>query len=77
MIECTGYKQRDWSHHYSASIVAHLNNPTAARVMLTFLCMNLTWLAVLIDVEWAFLQGTFENGMEQYIKFLTYLRHDF
>ena len=38
------------------------------RMVLTLLCMNPKWVAVILDVEGAFLQGQFENGEELYIE---------
>jgi hypothetical protein len=44
------------------SIAAPVTNPTTIRMIFVLLCMNHNWVACIIDVEGAFLQGKFKNG---------------
>jgi hypothetical protein len=44
------------------SIAAPVTNPTTVRLIFVLLCMNPQWVARIIDVEGAFLQGKFKNG---------------
>ena len=67
-LNARGYEQVDGSHYASDSIAAPVTNPITVRIVLMLYCMNKTWIAAIIDVEGAFLQGRFANGEELYIE---------
>ena len=54
-------------HYYSDSIAAPVTNPNTIRIAWTFLAMIPDWIAIVIDVEGAFLQGKFTNGEKMHI----------
>ena len=55
-------------YYFADSIAVPVINPVLIRIVLTLLGMNHDWIAEVIDVEGAFLQGRFTNGEELYIK---------
>ena len=57
-LNARGYKQIDGMHYVAESIVAPVTNPTSVRIFLTLMAMNPEWVAIVIDVEGAFLQGS-------------------
>lgn len=52
----------------SDSIAALVTNPIMEKLILTLICMSPSWVAVIIDVEGAFLQGKLNTGEELYIE---------
>ncbi len=47
---------------------APVTKPIMVYLVLTLLCINLSWVAVIIDVRGAYQQGKFENCTELYIE---------
>ena len=66
-LNARGHEQVYGSHYASNSIATLVTNPITMHIILTLWCMNAVWMAVIIDVEGAFLQGQFENDKELYI----------
>ena len=54
-------------HYYLDSIAAPVTNPNTIRIAWTLLAMIPEWVAIIIDVEGAFLQGRFTNGEQIFI----------
>lgn len=67
-MNARGFEQWDGVHYYSDSISSPVTSPVAIRIGFTLLAMNTNWIAVVIDVEGAFLQGKFFNGEEIYVE---------
>jgi hypothetical protein len=67
-LNTRSYKQVDRSHHMVDSITTPVTNPITLCFIFTLLCMNLSWVMVIINVEGASLQGKFENDKELYIE---------
>ena len=66
-LNATGYEQLEGKHYYSHSIVAPVMNPNTICIVWTLLAMIAEWIAIVIDVEGAFLQGKFTNGEQMHI----------
>ena len=67
-LNAQGHEQQEGMHYFADSIAAPVTNPMPIRIVLTMLGVNPGWIAFVIDVEGAFLQGRFTNGEELYIK---------
>ena len=67
-LNARGYEQVGGTHFIPDSIAAPVTNPNTVRILLVLWCMNPDWIAVLIDVEGAFLQGQFKDGEELYME---------
>lgn len=67
-MNARGFEQYDGIHYYSDSISSPVTSPVAVRIGFTLLAMNPDWIAAVIDVEGAFLQGKFFNGEEIYVE---------
>lgn len=67
-LNAKGFQQRDGMHYYSDSIYSPVTNPVAIRMVLTLMAMNPDYIASVVDVEGAFLQGKFYDGEEIYIQ---------
>ena len=67
-LNARGYQQQDGVHYLSDSISSPVTNPTAVRIGCTLMAMNKNWIAIVLDVEGAFLQGSFYNGEVLYMK---------
>ena len=65
-LNAHGYEQVDGSHYASDLIAAPVTNPITVQIVLMLYCMNRTWISAIIDVEGAFLQGSYANGEELY-----------
>lgn len=65
-LNARGYEQQDGVHYFSDSIYAPVTNPAAIRIGCTLLAMNPDYIAIVLDVEGAFLQGAFLNGEKIY-----------
>lgn len=63
-----GFEQRDGEHYESSSISSPVTNATAARIALIMLALCKGWIAIILDVEGAFLQGEYTDGEEIYMK---------
>ena len=66
-LNARGYEELEGKHNYSDSIAAPVTNPNTIRIVWTLLAMIPDWIAVVIDVEGAFLQGKFTNGEQMHI----------
>ena len=60
------YEQID-GIHYALDSIATPVTPITIHLILMQLCMNTMWMAVIINVEGAFLHGRLENGEKLYI----------
>jgi len=67
-LNVRGFQQTDGVHYYAQNIAAPVTNPSSVRIALTLFAMNPDWIAMVIDVEGAFLQGKFTDGEEIYIE---------
>ena len=54
-------------HYIPESISDPVTNPNTIRIAMTLWAMNAKWIAVVLDVEGAFLQGKFKDGEELYM----------
>jgi hypothetical protein len=61
-LNARGCEQVEGAHYMPDSIAAPVTNPTTVRLIFVLLCMNPQWVARIIDVEGAFLQGKLKNG---------------
>ena len=66
-LNARGYEQLEGIHYHSDSIAAPVTNPNTIRIVWTLLAMIPAWIAIVIDVEGAFLQGRFINGEQIHI----------
>jgi hypothetical protein len=60
-LNACGYEQVDRKHYFSDSIAAPVTNDMIVRVCFVMMAMNPNWIAKIMDVEGAFLQGRFKN----------------
>ena len=67
-LNAHGYEQMDGKCYYSDFITALVTNPNTICIVWTLMEMNPCWVAIVIDVEGAFLQGKFTNGEKMHIK---------
>ena len=67
-LNARGYKQIDGEHYHAANIAAPVTNASTVRVVVTLWAANPKWVAEVVDVEGAFLQGKFKDGEELYIE---------
>jgi hypothetical protein len=67
-LNARGYEQVDGVHFHADSVAAPVTNAMSVRMMLILMCMNPNWVAEVVDVEGAFLQGKFTDGEELYIE---------
>ena len=67
-LNVRGYEQRDGEHYFGDNISAPVTNANSVRISLTLMASNPKWVAEVIDVEGAFLQGEFTVGEEMYIE---------
>ena len=66
-LNLRGFQQRDGEHYISSSISSPVTNATTVRIALTLLALCPEWIAIVVDIEGAFLQGEFTDGEEIYI----------
>lgn len=66
-LNAHGFKQVQGMHYIPESISAPVTNPNTIRIAMTLWAMNAKWIAVVLDVEGAFLQGKFKDGEELYM----------
>lgn len=62
-----GFKQEDQVHYQSDNLAAPVTNPCSVRIAFTLYASNPKWIAKIVDVEGAFLQGEFTDGEVMYI----------
>ena len=67
-LNARGYEQIDGKHYHAQNIAAPVTNANTVRIVVTLLCMNAKWIAEVVDVEGAFLQGKFKDGEELWIE---------
>ena len=67
-LNARGYEQVDGVHYFADSIAVPVTNANTVRTVLTLFAMNPNWIAEVVDVEGAFLQGRFKNGEEMYMQ---------
>ena len=65
-LNACGYKQVVGKHYVADSIAAPVTNPNSVQVLLILLAMNTKWIAKLVNVEGALLQGRFTEDKELY-----------
>ncbi len=56
-LNAHGFKQVEGLHYVPETISAPVTNPNTIRIALTLWAMHKKWIAVVMDVEGAFLQG--------------------
>ena len=61
-LNARGYEQIDGQHYHAQNIAAPVTNENTVRSVMTVMCMNPEWVAEVVDVEGAFLQGRFTDG---------------
>ena len=66
-LNAHGFKQVQGMHYIPESISAPVTNPNTIRITMTLWAMNAKWIAVVLDVEGAFLQGKFKDREELYM----------
>ena len=67
-LNARGFEQVEGVHYFADSIAAPVTNANTVRIALTLFGMNPDWVAEIVDVEGAFLQGKFTNGEEMYME---------
>jgi hypothetical protein len=67
-MNAKGFQQRDGIHYFSDSTYAPVTNPVAIRMLFTVLAMNPDYIASILDIVGAFLQGKFYDGEVLYIE---------
>ena len=67
-LNARGCEQIDGKHYHAQNIAAPVTNANTVRIVVTLLCMNAKWIAEVVDVEGAFLQGKFKDGEELWIE---------
>ena len=67
-LNAHGFKQVEGLHYVPETISAPVTNPNTIRIALTLWAMHKKWIAVVMDVEGAFLQGRFKDGEELYME---------
>jgi hypothetical protein len=63
-----GYEQIKGKSYYNDSIAAPVTNANSVRIVWVLMATNPDWIAKIVDVEGAFLQGKFINGEVMYIE---------
>ena len=61
-LNARGFEQLDGQPYYADIIAVPVTNPNTIRILLSLMCMNPKWIAEIVDLKGAFLQGEFENG---------------
>ena len=61
-LNARGYEQIDGQHYTAQNIAAPVTNENTVRTVMTLMCANPEWVAEVVDVEGAFLQGRFTDG---------------
>ena len=61
-LNARGYEQIDGQHYTAQNIAAPVTNEHTVRVVMALMCANPEWVAEVVDVEGAFLQGRFTYG---------------
>ena len=67
-LNARGYEQVEGKSYYSDSIAAPVTNANSVRIVWVLMATNPEWIAKIVDVEGAFLQGKFVNGEVMYIE---------
>ena len=67
-LNTRGYEQIEGRSYYNDSIAAPVTNANSVRIVWVLMAACPEWIAVVIDVEGAFLQGKFVNGEQIYIE---------
>ena len=66
-LNARGYEQVEGKHYFEHDLAAPVTNATSIRVVLTLMAMHAAWIAKVLDVDGAFLQGQFYKGESLYI----------
>ena len=66
-LNARGYEQVEGKHYFEHDLAAPVTNATSIRVVLTLMAMHAAWIAKVLDVDGAFLQGQFYKGERLYI----------
>ena len=66
-LNARGYEQIKGKSYYNDSIAAPVTNANSVRIVWVLMATNPDWIAKIVDVEGAFLQGKFVNGEVMYI----------
>ena len=61
-LNARGYEQVEGQHYTAQNIAAPVTNEATVRTVMTLMCANPSWVAEVVDVEGAFLQGRFTDG---------------
>ena len=61
------YERLEGKHYYSDLIAAPVTNPNTICIVWILLAVIPEWIAIVIDIEGAFLQGKFTNGEQMHI----------
>ena len=67
-LNARGYEQREGVHYNESNIAAPVTNACSCRIALTLMGSNPIWVAEIVDVDGAFLQGRFVDGEILYIE---------
>ena len=67
-LNARGYEQREGVHYNESNIAAPVTNACSCRIALTLMASNPNWIAEIVDVEGAFLQGEFVDGEILYME---------
>ena len=67
-LNARGYEQIEGKLYYNDSIAAPVTNANSVRIVLVLMAACPEWIATVIDVEGAFLQGKFVNDEKIYIE---------
>ena len=66
-LNARGYEQVEGKHYVEHNTSAPVTNPITIRIILTMMAMHAAWIAEVLDVDGAFLQGKFYNGEKLHI----------
>ena len=66
-LNARGFKQLEGQHCFADTITSPVTNPNTIQILLTLMCMHPKWIAEILYVEFAFLQGEFKDGEVMYI----------
>ena len=66
-LHARGYEQVEGKHYFEHDTAAAVTNPITIRIVITMMAMPTAWIAEVLDVDGAFLQGQFYNGEKLYI----------
>ena len=66
-LNAQGSEQIEGKHYFKYDLAAPVTNVTSVRIVLILMAMNTAWIAEVIDINGAFLQGKFTNGEVLYM----------